>query len=129
MNRLIAACLLPAVWLLGAFAFLAILSGCAGLTAVEPLLGSALGGLGGGGGSTTLTLHIDQAHGDLTMGTPPALTLTPVGTPITPGSPITPTAPPSTPPVVVTPMPPTSGSPTPVPLPPISAPNPVPVVP
>ncbi len=112
MNRLIAACLLPAI-----------LSGCGlqGVGALLPVIEGGLGGLGGGGSSTTLTLHIDQAHGDLTMGNPPAMT------PINPGSPIVlqpaPQPPPSMPP------PPTSGGPTPVPLPPISAPNPVPVVP
>ena len=69
-----------------------VLVGCGLQGAIGPLLG---GLSGSSGGSSTLTLQIDQAHGTLTMGNAPTLptpvTTTPVGSTTT----VTMTPPPS----------------------------------
>ncbi len=106
MSRLIAACLLPAI-----------LSGCGlqGVGALLPVLEGGLGGLGGGS-TSTLTLQIDQAHGTLTMGpNQPAMTLTPIGTPIPPALPAP--APPQPLPAPLPAPPPLSGGPIVTPIP------------
>ena len=71
-----------------------VLVGCGLQGAIGPLLG---GLSGSSGGSSTLTLQIDQAHGTLTMGNAPVMTTLP--------APVTTTPVGTTPIVTVTPPP------------------------
>lgn len=96
------------------------LAGCGLQGAIGPVLSSGILGGGSSSSATTLTLHIDQAHGDITItpGAPTPVVMAPTPVPNPAPTPI-PNPAPSGPPTPV---------PTPTPLPPRPPGSPPPVV-